>query len=281
MSILDTHIERRKVLKGFLIAGPTLAIAARVVLDGSSPKTAAAFPTRTDEVPDYQDFTDIFVLTQQPTIYDLRIEIKPDNRVYAEGPKAEVGQGFLTTFALMVADNLDVPFDSMDVICSPAQQKWGSAQITGGSHNTRVMYDPVRVVCAKMRGQLMMAASNRLGVPLSRLRTQDGYVIATDGRKLAYGELTAEAAKLTEAMAAPKSAQDWKLIGKAQKKYGIERIVQGTYPYPMDLHSSKEYLPTVLALGATHGASVVSIDDSAAMAMKGVIGVSQIPGMPD
>src|SRR5258706_4668510 len=32
---------------------------------------------------------------------------------------------------------------------------------------------------------------------------------------------------------------------------------------------------------ATHGASVVSIDDSAAKAMKGVIAVTHIPGMPD
>jgi isoquinoline 1-oxidoreductase beta subunit len=281
MSILDTHIERRKVLKGFLIAGPTLAIAARIGLDGSSPKTAAAFPTKTDELPDAQDFTDIFVLTQQSTIYDLRIEIKPDNRVYAEGPKAEVGQGFLGMFAMLVADNLDVPYESMDVICSPAQQKWGSAQITGGSHNTRVLFDPVRIVCAKMRGQLVAAAAAQLNVPASKLRTENGYVIAMDGRKLSYGELTAAAVNFPEAQALPKKASEYKIIGKWTHKYGLENLVQGKYPYPMDVHSSKEFLPSVVAMGATHGASVVSIDDSAAKAMKGVIAVTHVPGMPD
>jgi isoquinoline 1-oxidoreductase subunit beta len=278
MSALDTPIERRTVLKGFLIAGPTLAIAAKLgFADG-----AGAFPTKTDELPDQQDFTDIFVLTQQPTVYDLKIEIKPDNRVYLEGPRAEVGQGFMTMIGMLVADGLDVPFASMDIICSPAEQKRGAAQITGGSHNTRVLWDPARIITAQMRGQLMAAASNRLGVPVHALRTEDGYVIATDGRKLSYGELTEEAAKLPQAKAAlPKKSSEFKVIGKSQKKYGIEKIVQGKYPYAMDLFSSKEYLPTVLALGATHGASVVSIDDSAAKAIPGFIAVTQIPGMPD
>jgi len=49
----------------------------------------------------------------------------------------------------------------------------------------------------------------------------------------------------------------------------------------MDLFSSKEYLPTVLAMAKTHGATVVSIDDSAAKNMPGFIAVTHIPGMPD
>jgi isoquinoline 1-oxidoreductase beta subunit len=261
-----------------LIAGPTLAVGLKLGFADA----AGAFPTKTDELPDQQDFTDIFILTQQDTIYDLLIEIKPDNRVYTEGPKMEVGQGFMTMFGMCVADGLDAPFENVDVICAPAAQKWGSAQITGGSHNTRVLWDPIRLATAKMRGQLMAAASNRLGVPVSMLRTDNGYVVATDGRKLSYGELSAEASKLTSAKAAmPKKASEFKIIGKPRNKYGIEKIVQGKYPYPMDLFRSDEFLPSVVALAATHGASVVSIDDSAAKAMKGVIAITHVPGMPD
>src|SRR5438309_10974763 len=109
MSVLDTGVDRRLVLKGFLIAGPTLAIAARIgFADG-----AGAFPTKTDEAPDIQDFTDIFVASETPTLYDLKIEIKPDNRVYFELPRMDIGQGIITTVSMMVADNLDVPFESM------------------------------------------------------------------------------------------------------------------------------------------------------------------------
>src|SRR5207302_5658495 len=63
---------------------------------------------------------------------------------------------------------------------SPAEQKWGAAQITGGSHNTRVLWDPIRMVGARMRGQLVTAASQRLGVPVTALRTEDGHVVRSE-----------------------------------------------------------------------------------------------------
>src|SRR5207244_6604945 len=83
MSDLDTVVARRPVLKAFLIGGPTLAVGLRLGLATG----AGAFPTRTDEVPDVVDFTDIFLLSEQPSAYDLKIEIRPDNRVYLEGPR--------------------------------------------------------------------------------------------------------------------------------------------------------------------------------------------------
>ena len=278
MTALDTRIGRRQVLKGFLIAGPTLAVAGRLgFADG-----AGAFPHRTDEVPDAQDFTDFFVLSQQPTIYDLKIEIRPDNTVFAELPKQDIGQGIMTTFGMLVADNLDVPFESVTVALAPADQKWGAAQITGGSHNTRVLWDPVRLIGAKMRGQLMAAGSQQMGIPVSQLRTEDGYVVARDGQKMSYGELTATAAQLPEAKAAlPKKASEFKIIGNPQVRHNIREIIQGKQQYSMDLFSSKEYLPTVVAMAATHGATVVSIDDTEAKKFPGVIAVTHVPGMPD
>lgn len=168
MTVLDAKIGRRQVLKGFMIAGPTLAIAGRLSFDDA----AGAYPAKTDELPDVQDFTDIFVLSQQPTIYDLKIEIRPDNTVLAELPKQDIGQGIMTTFGMMVADNLDTTFENVDVQLAPAAQKWGATQITGGSHNTRVLYDPVRIVTAQMRGQLLAAGSEHLGVPVRQLRTE-------------------------------------------------------------------------------------------------------------
>src|SRR5438105_12312920 len=104
MKAFETPIERRQVLKGFLIAGPTLAMAGRLgFADGAS-----AFPTKTDEVPDIVDFTDILVAAETPTTYDLRIEIKPDNRVYFAFHRMDIGQGDMTSTTMMVSDILDV-----------------------------------------------------------------------------------------------------------------------------------------------------------------------------
>src|SRR5438132_1325521 len=142
---------------------------------------------------------------------------------------------------------------------------------------------PTLAVAARIGFASGAAASQGLGVPVTSLRTQDGYVIATDGRKLSYGSLTELAAKVQPAKGAalPKPSSEYKLIGKGRARHDIRQIVTGKKQYAMDLFSSKEYLPTVVALGATHGASVVSIDDSAAKAMKGVIAITHIPGLPD
>ena len=278
MAALDTPIERRTVLKAFLVAGPTLTVGVRLGLGDS----AGAWPTKTDETPDQHDLTDQILYTQEPTIYDIKFEIRPDGTVLAELPKMDIGQGIMGAYAIMVADHLDTTFDMVDVQLAPAAQKWGAAQLTGGSNAVRIMWDPVRVVAAQMRGQLMLAASQRMGVPINRLRTEDGHVVATNGQKLSYGELSADAAKLPQAKAAmPKTAKDFKIIGKPHVKYGADKIVQGKYAYAMDIHASKDYLPTVVAMAATHGASVVSIDDSAAKAIKGVIAVTHVPGLPD
>jgi isoquinoline 1-oxidoreductase beta subunit len=277
MSPLDTPIARRTVLKGFLIAGPTLAIAAR--LDFAD--RAGAFPAQTNEVANFQDFTDIFVTSEEPFVYDILIKIKPDNRVYVEGPRQDIGQGFATMIGMTVADGLDVAFENMDIVLSDAKESLQTAQLTGGSHNTRVLWDPVRVITARMRGQLMAAASKRLGVPVTSLRTEDGHVVATDGRRVSYAEISAEAAQMPPAPAKPKNPSEFKIIGKPRIKYGAEKIAQGTFRYNTDLFSSKEFLPTVVALGATFGSSVVSIDDSEAKKIPGFIAVTHIPGMPE
>src|SRR5438067_13239161 len=184
MTALDTPIERRTVLKGFLIAGPTLAVAVRVGLGGG----AEAFPTKSPEVPDIQDLTDVLVTTGTPTYYDLLIEIKPDNRVYLEVPRMEVGQGVKTSIGMLVADNLDVPFESMDITLSKAEQKRAAGQLTGGSHSVRSLWDPARLNCAQMRARLVTPASQKLGVPATPLRTENGYVEASTGEKVAYSQ---------------------------------------------------------------------------------------------
>ncbi len=64
-------------------------------------------------------------------------------------------------------------------------------------------------------------------------------------------------------------------------RHNIRDIAQGKQAYTGDIHSSKEFKPTVLAMAATHGASVVSIDDSEAKKIPGVLAITQIPGMTD
>jgi len=124
MSILDTPIERRRVLKGFLIAGPTLAIGLRLGLEGAA--SDAAIPA-SPELSENQDLTDFLVLSGTPFYYDLRVDIKPDNRVYFEVPRMDVGTGCMTAVTMLMADNLDVPMENFDVALSKAEPRGPAA----------------------------------------------------------------------------------------------------------------------------------------------------------
>src|SRR5437879_11966432 len=111
MSFADKVIDRRRLLKGFLIAGPTLAIAARLDLH---PAGAAIPGIGTPMYEEHSDFMDEYIALQGPFLYDLLVEVKPDNRVYFEIPRMDVGQGIMTTLGTMMADNRDVPPENMD-----------------------------------------------------------------------------------------------------------------------------------------------------------------------
>ncbi|MGH7746876.1 MAG: molybdopterin cofactor-binding domain-containing protein, partial [Candidatus Dormibacteria bacterium] len=160
MSFADKLIDRRRLLKGFLIAGPTLVVAGRLDLHPAN----AAIPG-TPILPEHQDFTDIFIQLDGPFLYDLLVEIKPDNRVYFEIPRMDIGQGVMTTIATMMADNLDVPLENMDVALSKAEPKRADAQLTGGSHSTRSLWDPCRVIGAQIRARMTSAAALQWKVP--------------------------------------------------------------------------------------------------------------------
>jgi isoquinoline 1-oxidoreductase beta subunit len=282
MTALDAPIGRRKLLQGFLVAGPTLVIAARLGLDGSHPNTADAAIPGSPELHERQDLTDFLILTAQPFYYDLLVEIKPDNRVYFEIPRMDVGTGCMTAITMMMADNLDVPMENFDVALSKAEPRRGPGQLTGGSHAVRSLWDPVRIIAAQIKAQLKSAASDHWGISPGALRTENGHVVSRDGRRLSYGELTAAAAKITAPKEAPrlKKPEDYKLIGTPRSRMNALDIATGKAQYAMDL-PVEGALPTVIAMSATAGATVVSVDDSEARKIPGVIAVTQFPGMPE
>ena len=81
MSFVNKVIGRRHLLKGFLIAGPTLVVAARLDL-----RPAGAAIPGSPELQEHQDFTEHLHPGRRPFFYDLLVEIKPDNLVTSRSP---------------------------------------------------------------------------------------------------------------------------------------------------------------------------------------------------
>jgi isoquinoline 1-oxidoreductase beta subunit len=150
-------------------------------------------------------------------------------------------------------------------------------QATGGSTTIRAAWRPLREVGATARIMLVAAAATCWGVDPSSCRGQGGEVVhGPTGRRLAYGELAADAAR----MPAPenvtlKRPQDFRLIGTPAKRLDTPAKVNGTAIFGIDVRPPGVKLAT-LAQSPVFGGRLKRVDDRAAKAVKGVRQVVQL-----
>src|SRR5277367_1014533 len=121
---------------------------------------------------------------------DSWIRIDADGKITVFTGKAELGQGFKTAFQQIAAEELDVPFASLTVITADTGRT-ANEGYTAGSHSTQDSGTAIQNAAAQTRALLVAEAAQRLEVPEESLRTENGAVIASDGRRLGYGELVA------------------------------------------------------------------------------------------
>jgi isoquinoline 1-oxidoreductase beta subunit len=260
------HTRRRFVT--FLVAAPTLTVAARLL---DAPAGAQSLPAA-DLAEALQPQIDAVALL-------LKLRVTEDNKVVLECPRAEVGQGITTALAMMVAEDIDARLGDVDVPLSDARAELGAAQLTGGSTSVRNMWGPVRKLAAEARARLVTAAAERWGLAAGSLTTRDTAVWAPDGRTLTYGELSTEAAKITIPAVAgtPKALAQHRVIGKPTLRVDGKSLVTGVAQFAMDINVPGA-LPTVIKRPPTIGGKVAGIVNGATVrAMPGVVAVTTIP----
>jgi isoquinoline 1-oxidoreductase subunit beta len=168
------------------------------------------------------------------------VQILPDESVVIRIARSEMGQGTLTGLAQLVAEELECDWARVKTeYPTPGQnlarnRAWGSMS-TGGSRGVRESHEYVRKGGALARALLIQAAANQWNVAVVECTTSAGWVMHA-GKKLSYGQLAAEAAKL----AAPadiqlKPAKDWKLAGRPLKRLDTKPKLDGSQVYGMDL----------------------------------------------
>ncbi|SFQ42280.1 isoquinoline 1-oxidoreductase, beta subunit [Amycolatopsis arida] len=269
-------LGRRRFLT-YLVAAPTLTVAAR--LAGAGEGTAAAQVPSPPGVPDIVDLGDALILAAAPTAHLLRLEITEDNRARLELPRAEVGQGITTAVAMLVAEELDIPLGNVEVPLADARSELLFNQLTGGSNSIRSLYTPVRNVAAVARARLLTAAGERWNVPTDRLTARDGHVVAPDGRRAAFGELSAAAARLPRqsTTARPKPESQHKLVGTPVSRTDARAMVTGQHKYTVDL-AVPGALPTMVRRPPTINGTVEAVRNAAAVrAMPGVVDLAVVP----
>lgn len=204
------------------------------------------------------------------------VRIGSDGQVVLTMPYVEMGQGTYTSIPMLIAEELDVSLNQVRLEHAPPNEKLYAnpllgVQATGNSNAMRGAWKPLREAGATARMMLVAAAAKRWEVDAKSCRAQDGEVIHTPtGRRLKYGELAAEAAKMPAPTGvALKSPGEFKLIGTPAKRLDAPGKVNGTALYGLDARPAGVKIAT-LAQSPTFGGRVKNLDDTAAKAVKGV-----------
>jgi isoquinoline 1-oxidoreductase beta subunit len=196
-------------------------------------------------------------------------KINADGRMTVLSNAVEMGQGSHTGHATIIADELDMPWDRVDVQMLD-MQAYNNTVRTGGSRSIVTTFDTARKAGATARAQFISAAAKKWGADPSACSVSEGSVVGPAGQKLAYVELVSDAAAAAvPANATPKVLASRKMIGKPLRTQKVKSKTDGTMIYGLDvrvpgmLHASSRKSPV-------YGGKLISVDPAPAMAIPGV-----------
>jgi nicotinate dehydrogenase subunit B len=203
---------------------------------------------------------------------DAWIRIDADGITVFTG-KAELGQGFKTAFQQIAAEELDVPFASLKVITADTLLT-ADEGYTSGSQSTQYSGTAIQNAAAQVRELLLAEAARRLDLPAENLRTENGAVIAPDGRRLSYGELVAD--NLLHVQAQPKSKlknpATYTVMGQPVPRVDIPAKVTGGAAYVQDMRLPGMVHARVVR-PPSYGAELAECDTSAVEKLPGFVKV--------
>jgi isoquinoline 1-oxidoreductase beta subunit len=206
------------------------------------------------------------------------IRINPTGSVTLVMPMAEMGQGVYTALSMLLAEELEVKLDQIQLQHAPANDalyanSFLHIQTTGASASVRAFWTPLRQAGAVGRNLLIAAAAKQWGVDPATCRAKDGVVFDASGSKhLSYGELAKAAAKLPVPPAENvklKDPKDFTLIGTRAKRVDSAIKVDGRALYGIDTRLPGMKVAAV-AISPVLGGKAKTVDEKAALKVKGV-----------
>jgi isoquinoline 1-oxidoreductase beta subunit len=236
-------VSRRKFL-GYIVAAPTLVVAAEVgrqtVFEGTSfgaPNASAAAIPSPPQTPEYYEFVDSYRDACRPTNPLLKVVVEKDGTVSFALPRSDNGQGVMTSFAMIIAEEMGIEVENVKVTLADSRPELMFNQLTGGSSSTYSLYSPVRVAAAIAKGALLDAAAAQLGQDKRTLETAGAAIVDTNGRALGFGDLATKAASpVTKAVEVVlKDKKDFKILGKSRGKNDARAMVTGKKQFTLDI----------------------------------------------
>jgi isoquinoline 1-oxidoreductase subunit beta len=206
------------------------------------------------------------------------VRIDPSGKVFLTVGKSEMGQGARTSLPVILAEELGVDPDSVELVQArpgPDFQDLG----TFGSRSTRTMWAPLRTAGAAAREMLVAAAAARWKVDAASCRAEKGRVRhESSGRSAGFGELASDAARLpVPAEPRLKSRSEFRFIGRDRRRVDAPRIVAGEAVFASDVRVPGMKVAAIVR-APVHGGELKSWDEAAARAVPGFVAAAKIPG---
>jgi nicotinate dehydrogenase subunit B len=204
---------------------------------------------------------------------DSWIRIDADSSITVFTGKDELGQGFKTAFQQIAAEELDVPFTSLKVVTADTKLT-ANEGYTSGSHSMQDSGTAIQNAAAQTRALLVAEAAKRLDLPFEVLKTENGAVLAPDGRRVSYGDLVASDMLHVQAQAKStlKDPATFKVMGQSVPRVDIPAKVTGGAAYVQDMR-----LPGMvharIVRPPSYGAELIDCDTSVVEKMPGVVKV--------
>jgi len=206
---------------------------------------------------------------EQPD-FNAYLRIREDGFVECFTGKIEMGQGVITSLAQVLAEELEVPFESITMIMGDTELCPYDAG-TWGSMTTR-FFDPLlRAAAAEAKAELIKLGAEALKQPSTQLKAQEGYIVDTNNpnSKVRFADLT-KGKKLVKTITKPpvlKKASQFKTIGQPMISSDATKKVTGAAKYTADIQLPG-MLYAFIKRPPAHGANLKTVDTSRADAIK-------------
>jgi len=282
---------RRGFIAAGLVGGGVLAVGVGIREGHRAPKLAA-------------------MMTEEgETLVNVWVKLAPDNTITAIVPHSEMGQGVFTSMAQMLADEMDADWQTVSFEQAPAHEAYANyplgrdyilgdtkvpgfvqdtlnggflriaqsmgLQITGGSTAIRFTgMGGMRIAGAAAREMIVKAAAKTWDVPARELRTENSYVHHdASGQSAPYASF-AERAATYKPPTQPKlkTPDQYTLMGTSVPRFDIPAKTDGTAEFGIDVDLPGMKYAAVIGPPVL-GAETVSVDDTYARDMPGVIKV--------
>lgn len=205
------------------------------------------------------------------------IRIDQDGKVTLFTHRAEMGQGVYQSIPQILAEELEVNLDNVNILVAEGNtEKYGN-QVTGGSTSIRGSYKNLLRLGATARTLLVLSASQMWGVPSAECYALEGHVHhRSTHRKFHYGELVQLASQLETPTNIPlKPRSSYQLIGRSVPRKDIPLKVNGSAVFGLDKTIPGMLYAMVERSPKLHG-TVKGFDDRETRKIPGVLDVFKI-----